>query len=571
MDGLTLAASVVELQCLVGGKIEKIQQPEKYELLFSVHTNSGSKRLLVSSSSENCRIQLTSDKRLSPAEAPNFLMLLRKHLTGARIVSIEQPNLDRIVLIRFEAFTELHASTSFTLACEIMGRYSNIILVDESGSIVDSIRRVSAGMSTVRLVLPKIRYEFPPLQDKRCILDLSADDLRLVFESSFARPEKALAGSVFGLAPNVASILIQTLENGLEASFVHVDAASLADAVMAFYDDLMHSRTEPSIVRVGEKSLLLPFTPSGSAAESFPSVSEASDEFYRMRAQQESVHKRTASLDKVLSNAIQRIERKAEKFALSIGDEAEIERLRLCGELLTAHMYSIKSGSREAAVQNYYLDPPETVVIPLDETLSVSDNAQQYYKKYRKAKSAREIATVKHEEAANELAYLRGINEDLASCLTDADFEEIRQELEASGYVRSSQKKRIKLPASKPHHFVSSDGIDIYVGKNNIQNDRLTFRESSSDDIWLHTKDIHGSHVIIRAFGAEVPDSTLLEAAILAALHSQAKDAPSVPVDYTKRKYVKKPNGAKPGMVIYTNQKTLIVNPDPLLADKLRK
>lgn len=568
MDGLTLAASAVELQSLVGGRIEKIRQPEKYELLFSVHTLSGNKSLIVSSSTENCRLHITEEKPASPIDAPNFLMLLRKHLTGARITAIEQPNLDRTVLIRFDALTELHDSTAFTLACEIMGKYSNIILVDSENNIVDAIRRVSANMSSVRLVMPKLPYSMPPAQDKRCIRDITADNLESILDSAIGSAAKALSSSIFGLSPAVASMMIEHCEaqHGREPG-----NKSLVEKLLKLYKEILGGTSSPSILMRGDKPMLLPFTPEGTGARSFASLSEAADEFYRVRSEEESIRRRTASLERVLSNCIQRTERKVDKFALSIGDEDEIERLRLYGELLTANLYSLPERQREAVVLNYYLDPPAPVHIPLDETYSTADNAQLYYKKYRKAKAAREYALSKREEALAELEYLRGVYSDLAQCVTDSDFDEVRGELAAGGYVRDDRKKKTKLPASKPHSFISSDGFEILVGKNNAQNDRLTFKTASPDDLWLHTKDIHGSHVIIRCGSADVPDSTLLEAAKLAAFYSQGKQSPAVPVDYARRKFVKKPSGAKPGMVIYTNNKTVLAAPDPSLADSLRK
>lgn len=573
MDGLTLAASVAEIRnALEGGRIEKIQQPEKYELLISVHSKSGSHRLLISSSSENCRLQLTNEKRPSPIDAPNFLMLLRKHLTGARISGIEQPKHDRIVFIRFEGFTELRDSTSFTLVCEIMGRHSNIILLDNDGIILDSIRRVSAGMSSVRLVLPKLKYEFPPMQDKLDPAEMTAEALENMLMGS-ERYEKALSNAICGLSPAVACLMIEHLEAELncgelwlgEGEYDRMNepekCVQLSEAIVNFYDDLLAGREKPAIVKRGEKSVLLPFTPHGFSAESFERILDAADEFYRQRAESESVKRRTSSLEKVLTSAIARLERKAEKFALAIGDEAEIERLKLCGELVTANMYAIPDRAREAIVDNYYSDPPEKTRIELDETLSASDNAQQYYKKYRKAKSARDVALVMQKETLTETEYLRGILSSLSECLTDSDFEEVRSELAAGGYIRENRRKQQKLPKAKPHSFRTSDGFEILVGKNNIQNDRLTFKDSSPNDIWLHTKDIHGSHVILRCDRSELSDSALLEAAQLAAYYSQARNAPSAPVDYTRRRFVKKPNGAKPGMVIYTNQKTLIVAP----------
>lgn len=557
MDGLTLSASVAEIKkALEGGRIEKIQQPEKFELLFSVHSKSGSNRLLISASPENCRMQLTAQKRPSPIDAPNFLMLLRKHLTGARITGVEQPKHDRIVLIRFEGFTELSDSTSFTLVCEIMGRHSNIILLDSDNNILDSIRRVSAGMSSVRLVLPKLKYEFPPMQAKLDPQGMTSDDLFSVFEAA-ERRDKALSNAVCGLSPAVSTLLIEKLECGLLPN----DIDSLSKAVASFYSKLFSADFTPCAAERGDKKLLLPFVPEGCTYKVYETLGEAADEFYRSRAEGESVKRRTVSLEKVLTSAISRLERKSDKFALAIGDEDEIERLKLFGELITANMYAIPERSKAAVVDNYYTDPPERVRIELDENLSASDNAQQYYKKYRKAKSARDIALVMQQETLEETEYLRGILSSLSECLTDSDFEEVRSELASGGYMRENRKKQQKLPKAKPHTFKASDGTEILVGKNNIQNDRLTFKDSSPDDIWLHTKDIHGSHVILRCAGAEPSDAALLEAAQLAAYYSQARNAPSVSVDYTRRRFVRKPNGAKPGMVIYTHHKTVLAAP----------
>ena len=563
MDGLTLAASVVELRSLIGGKIEKIQQPEKYELLFVVHALGGSKRLLISASPDNCRIQLTEEKKVSPIDAPNFLMLLRKHLLNARLISVEQPNLDRIVILRFAALNELHDETEFRLICEIMGKHSNIILVDADGNIVDSVRRVSAGISSVRLVLPKLKYELPPAQEKQDPLSASDMDFFIAL-SSDRRMDKALSSSFYGLSPTVAGMLIDGIKTRCRLS--DDDIMGLSKHLVQFYSSLSKAKFNACIASFGSERVLLPFIPSVDCFTQFNSLGEAADEFFRMRSQSESVKRRTASIEKIITNNIQRLERKIEKFSFAIGDEAEIESLQLCGELITANLYRIPARADKVKLENYYLDPPVEIPVELDPTLSASDNAQLYYKRYRKAKSARETALVQRDEANRELEYLQGILSDLADCITDSDFEEIKAELASQGYIKTAPTKHSKLPKARPYHYISSDGIDILVGKNNVQNDRLTFKESVPEDTWLHTKDIHGSHVIIRCTGP-IPDRTLLEAAELAAYHSQARNSALVPVDYTKRRFVKKPSGAKPGMVIYTNQRTLYVTPS---AEKLQ-
>lgn len=563
MDGLTLTASVVETRHLIGGKVERIRQPDKYELLFDIHAPCGNRTLLISASPDNCRIHETQEKRTSPVEAPMFLMLLRKYLLNSRIADIEQANHDRIVKFKFNTLTELQDKTELSLVCEIMGRHSNVILVGQDGLIIDAIRRVSVGMSSVRLILPRVEYVLPPTQQKAdpMLADRSAFE-NVLRGTKF--PEKALSTAFYGLSPKIAAILLQHLNHDGE------NVQQTAEKLTAFYKKLDNGLLSASIVRAGDTELLLPFTQFSLESESFGSVGEAADKFYRRRSEDESIKRRTGSIERIIQNSIQRIERKIDKFNLAIGDEAEIEKLKLFGELLTANMYSIPVRCKEAAVLNYYEDPPEMIVIPLDEQLSAADNAQAYYKKYRKAKVARDTAAVKLKEALYELEYLKGVELDLQYCAADSDLDEIKTELVRGGYIRDNFSKRAKLPKAKPHSFISSDGIEILVGKNNTQNDRLTFKESSPGDMWLHTKDIHGSHVIIREIG-EIPVATLNEAGCLAAYFSQAKNSSLVPVDYARRKFVKKPSGAKPGMVIYTNQRTMYITPDKAVVERLEK
>lgn len=563
MDGLTLSASVIEMRSLIGGKVEKIQQPEKYELLFSVHQNGENKRFIASSSSENCRLHITNEKRPSPIDAPNFLMLVRKHLAGARIVSVDQPKHDRIVIIGFEGRNELNDSDEFKLICEIMGRHSNIILTDADFLIIDAIRRVSPSMSSVRLVLPKIKYEFPPVQDKLDPAFLTVDDIHGIL-SRAERQDKALSNSICGLSPAIAAFMLDYVE------LASYDATS---GIVGLYGSIFDGKTKPSIVVRGEKRMFLPFTPPNEKVICFERISDAADEFYRFRAELESAKRRASSLEKTLQNSIQRLARKAEKFSLSIGDEAEIEKLRLFGELLTANIYALPERAEEVSLDNYYLDPPQKITIPLDSTRSCADNAQIYYKKYRKAKSGRDIALVLLEEAVKEIEYLKGVENDLKNCVSGSDFEDVRSELCSSGYIRANRlkvaKKQQKPQKSKPFAYTSTDGCLILAGKNNTQNDRLTFKDASPDDIWLHTKDVHGSHVILKCCGRKPSDTALLEAAVIAAHHSQGRASGNTAVDYTLRKYVKKPSGAKPGFVVYTHQKTLTVAPDPELVEKL--
>ena len=378
MDGLTLARSVAEIQCLAGGKVEKIQQPDKDELLFVVHSCGKNERLLISASPENCRIQLTEARPASPVDAPIFLMLLRKYLLNARINSIRQPNSDRVVVVEFEALNELRDCTRFFLHCEIMGKHSNIILVDGNGRIVDAVRRVSPSMSSVRLILPKLEYSAPPTQDKLDPAKAAAEDFLNVL-SDAPRPDKALSAAFFGLSPSIAALLFDRCAAEAKSRPVHSDAIeTVSDCLAGFYRDLLTARTGPCIALLPSGGrILLPFRPFGLDCREFSTLGAAADEFYRSRAENESIKRRTAAVERVISNAVQRLERKIEKFNLAICDEAELEKLRHFGELLTANLHALPPRAENAKVLDYYRDPPEYIVIPLDNSVSPADNAQK--------------------------------------------------------------------------------------------------------------------------------------------------------------------------------------------------
>lgn len=578
MDGLTFTAVYTELLKLTGGRIEKIQQPEKDELLISIHAAGGSCRLLISASPDNGRMMITDEKKPSPVDAPAFLMLLRKHLTGARIEAIEQPFGDRIAEFELINYSELRDEKHFVLICELMGRHSNIILAeadpenpDKPYTVIDAIRRVPPSMSSARLILPKLDYTYPPSKQKKHPAGMTAEAFEEILSKS-VEPSRALSDAVYGLSPSVSGRLLTYV--GFPASGAHEASVRLAE----YYSDLLAGKFIPCIVYAGDKPLCtLPFEPKGGEEyRRFGSMSEALSEFYTEKAAAESIKRRTSAYEHGIKNAIAKLEKKMVIFNEAISSEEDNEKLRLYGELLTANMYSIPSRTDKAAVLNYYNDPPETITIPLDPTLTAADNAQRYFVKYRKAKLAREHALKMQRETADELSYLEELLYTLSCCDSENELNEIRQELIAEGYVKDDPVKRNrsgkavskqKLPPSRPYCFVSRDGIPVFVGKNNRQNDKLTMSTAAPEDTWLHVKDIHGSHVIIKK-GSNIPDTTLYDAAVLAAYYSKARGSGSVPVDYTNVKYVKKPSGAKPGMVIYTHQHTVYVSPDQ---DHIRK
>lgn len=574
MDGLTLTAVVCELSSVVGGRVEKVQQPERDELLISIHTAGGSSRLLVSASPENCRITLTDEKKPSPADAPAFLMLMRKYLTGARITGIDQPNGDRIVKIGLETLSELRDTIRVTLVCEIMGKVSNIILVDDEGSIIDAIRHVPPSVSSARLILPHVKYEYPPSKPKRDAKSASAEAFAEVLASA-VKPESALCDAFYGVAPAVAKRFLDSI------GYPGCGAQAAGSALYDFYRALYSGSFSPCLVLNGRRPVCtLPFTPErGTEYRLCASMSEAVNDFYRTRAAEESIKRRTSAYERTIKNAMQKLERKIGIYYDAITSDEEIEQCRRYGELLTANLYLLPSRSSSAVVTDYYSDPPRTAEIPLDPLYSASDNAKRYFTRYRKAKLAAEHAAKMTLEAESELDYLEGLLYTLGCCESEAELNEIKAELTAGKYIRDESEKdrksgkkaaQPKLPASKPYSFTSRDGITILVGKNNRQNDALTLKTALPDETWLHAKNIHGSHVIIRQSGG-IPDDTLYDAAMLAAYYSKARGSANVPVDYAPARYVCKPAGAKPGMVIYTHQRTVFVTPDAEHVEKLKQ
>lgn len=567
MDGLNLHASVIEMQrLLVGGKIDKVQQPERDELLLGVHTNCGNYKLLLSASAANTRAHLTEVKRTNPADAPMFCMLLRKRILGGRIISVDQPNMDRVLVLTIEAQNDLGDLVPYRLIAEIMGKHSDVVLVNEKGMIVDAIRHVGVGMSNVRLLLPGVQYELPPQQEKIDPLTAEKEEFARVL-SQGGRIDKRLSGSFFGLAPSMAAALAArvTEETACEALSDFARAA-LADSLFSFYRAFAEGVFAPTLAlnEFDEPVGVYPFVPKGVKSRPAESIGAAYDAFCAQHDIYERMQRHGASVRKVLQNNIERCEKKLALYADAMNATESMERNRLYGELLTANLHSAKQNGTVAAVLNYYLDPPELVEIPLDARFSVGDNAQRYFKKYQKQKAARDMAGAQREQTLEELAYLEGQLDNLSKCAGDAELAELVEELWEQGYLKREKgaKKPQKHAASKPMCFASTDGCArIYVGKNNKQNDALTLRFAEGGDIWMHTKNIPGSHVIIKCEG-EPSEQTLLEAATLAAYYSRARGSENVPVDYTPRKYVKKPAGAKPGMVIYTTNRTAYVTPE---------
>ena len=566
MDGLSLYSAMNELnKRLAGGKIDKIQQTDKEELLLMVRSLGQTHRLLINASAADNRVQLTELKKQAPSEAPMFCMLLRKRIAGGKIVRFEQERLDRVLKISIETYNDLGDLSVFALYCELMGKHSNIILVNEKGVIVDAIKHVGLGMSSVRFVMPGLEYSAPPAQDKQDPSKASVDDFSMAMCMVGMSIAKALSNAFFGLSPAVAAQLVARYTDKTECTQLsEAEREELAERLTAFYADMAHGKEKASAVlnALGETEAVYPFAIAGGGIKLYDSIGEALDSLYINNDRREWAKRHGASARKVLQNNIERCEKKLALYADALNSEEQMEKCRLYGELLTANLHSLKSGTDTAAVDNYYADPVERIAIPLDRQLTPGENAQRYYKKYQKLKAAREMAIVQREQTLSELNYLEGQLDNLTKCTAENELSELIEELKEQGYIKRDKggKKKMKLAASKPMHFVSSTGADIYVGKNNRQNDELTLRFASPNDIWMHTKNIPGSHVIVKG-ASEQDTATMTEAALLAAYYSRARGSENVAVDYTPRKYVKKPAGAKPGMLIYTTNKTAYVTP----------
>lgn len=566
MDGLSLAAVCKELnETVLGARIEKIYQPEKDELLLNLRSG---RKLLLSANAANCRVQLTAAKRQNPSEPPMFCMLMRKYLTNGRIAAVRQAGLDRVLTIGITATDDLGEPATFSLIAEIMGKYSNVVLVKEDGTIVDAIRHVTPAISTVRILMPGVKYEQPPAQSKLNPAELTKEQVYNALSASSGRLDKAILSAFAGLSPAVAAEVAEHAAGDALIPFSALDdqrKALCAGRTHAFFENIAKGAFSPTVVvdDSGDPVAYFAFDTRSAAPQNkrgFETMSAALDEYFGLREKTDRIRQKSANLRRLLQNNIERCQKKLAMQQDILLTSDKMEQNRLFGELLTTNAYRAERGAGEAAVVNYYDPDQREVTIPLDPSLSAAANAQKYFKKYNKQRAAFDMATGQIAEIKAELDYLEGLLANLDNCAEENDLAEIRQELIREGYVRPEKEKQQKIPASKPFHYVSKDGIDIFVGKNNLQNDRLTLKDSDPGDIWLHTKNIPGSHVIIRS--KQPPETTLKEAAVLAAWHSKARGSAQVPVDYTPRKFVKKPSGSRPGFVIYTTNKTLFVTPE---------
>lgn len=566
-DGLFTRAMCKELNSsLKGGRINKVHQPYKNEIILVIRANGKNHKLLLSAHPNHARVQITNEEYENPSEPPMFCMLLRKHLEGYALEEISQPDLERILIFTVKGRNEIGDISYKQLIVEIMGRHSNIILVDQDKQIIlDCVKHVSAAVNTYRTVLPGHPYIFPPQQHKASPFEADEKDLLQRLDFNSGKLDKQIVSQYAGVSPLLAKEIIN------HAGLANRD--TLPNAFLTIIKRLQAHDYEPAIMENNAKEsyYLFPLQSISQEAKCFGSLSEMLDRFFFGKAERDRVKQQANDIERLIINEKEKNEKKIIKLDETLKEAQEASKYQLYGELLTANLYAVSKGMQEIEVVNYYDEEGSSLVIPLNPLKTPSENAQNFFTKYQKAKNSLEIVQEQIEKAKNEVHYFEGLLQQIESA-SPRDVEEIRQELIEEGYLKKKQKRQSKKNHSaKPtlEHYHSSDGTEIIVGKNNKQNDYLTNKLTARDDIWLHTKDIPGSHVVIR--DKEPSEQTIYEAAILAAYYSKARQSSSVPVDYTRVRYVKKPSGAKPGFVIYENQQTIFITPNEEMVLKMKQ
>ena len=570
-DGITTACLKKELSDkLVGGRITKIVQSEADELLLTIKNNAAQYRLLLSASASLPLVYLTGQNKPAPMTAPGFCMLLRKHLGGGRIVSITQPSLERILRFEIEHLDEMGDLCRKYLIAELMGKHSNLIFCREDGTILDSIKHVSLAVSSVREVLPGRMYFIPHTQDKLDPLTASPTEMTAAICAKPAALGKAIYTTLTGFSPAMAEELCHRsyLDSGRPASALEDnERAMLEHQLLRLIEDIREEAFTPRIYYNGDEPAefsALPLTMyEDLKSEAFESVSALLETYYAAKNTLTRIHQKSADLRRVVQTALERSRKKYDLQLRQLKDTEKRDKYKVWGELIHTYGYGVPEGSRSMQALNYYTN--EEITIPLDPTLSAQENAARYFDKYGKLKRTFEAVTGLLSETENEIRHLESIQAALDMALTEEDLAPVREELVEYGYIRRrNQKGGGKKPklSSKPYHYISSDGFDLYVGKNNFQNDELTFQYASGNDWWFHAKGVPGSHVILKSGGREIPDRAFEEAGRLAAHYSKSRGGDKVEIDYVEKKHVKKPGGARPGFVVYYTNYSLVIDSD---------
>ena len=579
-DGITVSALTKELsERLIGSRIYKIQQPESDELIITFKTKSGQYKLLVSVDPTLPLVYITNDNKPSPMNAPNFCMLLRKHILNGRIVSITQPSLERIIRMEIEHMDEMGDMRHKVLIAELMGKYSNIIFVDENDIIIDSIKHVNSFVSSVREVLPQREYFIPNTVNKLDPFNTTMDE----FVGKIKKMPMALSKALFSSFTGISSVISEEIcyRAGLDSSvptegFGDSELCKLYSCFSKLMSDVKDGNFSPCIIY--EDDIPKEFSAvslqeyenyeskenaSGKIIkiEKYDSISTVISEYYAKKASVTRIRQKSSDLRRILSTLIERNVKKYDIQLKQLKDTEKMDKYKVYGELINTYGYSVEKGAKSFEADNYYTG--EKIVIPLDDTISPLENAKKYFDKYQKLKRTKEAVTYQASETKKELEHLESIKTSLDMAVFEEDLIQIKEEMIESGYLRRKGREKGKAKiVSRPLHYISSDGFDMYVGKNNIQNEELTFKVANGSDYWFHAKKIPGSHVIVKTNGKELPDRTYEEAAMLAAYYSKGREQDKVEVDYVIRKEVKKPAGSPLGFVVYYTNYSMVIKPD---------
>lgn len=571
-DGITIAAMVKELNTsLKGGRINKIAQPESDELLITVRGQDGQKRLLLSASPSLPLLYFTSKNRISPLTAPNFCMLLRKHIGSARITDITQPGMERVVQFHLEHLNELGDVCHKILIMELMGKHSNLIFCDDKGMILDSIKHVSSNMSSVREVLPGREYFIPKTQDKLDPLTITEEEFIADICPKPLPAAKAIYSSLTGISPVMAQeVCFRASIDGNDSMQSLNEAARthLYHTFARIMDQIKEGSFTPNIIFRGDEPVeygVLDFQQYGPEyhSVSFDSVSQMLETYYASRDLITRIRQKSADLRRIVQTALERNRKKLMLQQKQMKDTEKKDKYKIYGELINTYGYGLEEGVKSFKALNYYTN--EEITIPLDPQLTPQENSKKYFDRYQKLKRTQEALEEQIKETTEEIQHLESISNALDIAREESDLSQIKEELTEFGYIKKhyTSKKGAKMQTkSKPFHYISSDGYDIYVGKNNYQNDELTFKFASGNDWWFHAKKMPGSHVVVKTKDGTLPDRTFEEAGSLAAYYSQGRTAPKVEIDYLQKKNVKKPAGAKPGFVVYYTNYSLMAVPD---------
>lgn len=584
-DGIVTKAVVEELKTkLLGGRINKIYQQEKDEILLLIHNNRTNYKLVISSSSNNPRVYLTKYSKENPTSPPMFCMLLRKHLISGTILNIEQSSLDRVIFIDISSLDELGEPKEKRIVIEIMGKHSNIILINkDSHSIIDSIKRVTEDMSRIRQILPGITYKEPPVQDKSNPLESSMDEFFNFLRSSKENTKvyKFFYFNYVGLSPLISKEICFHSNIDIDRSIGSLydeDKKSLFNSFKYFMEKAKNNDFNPVLIIENSKEAVafhsLELNQFGIDNKiHLNSISEVLDKYYYRKDVSDRLNQKSSGIKKSIGIKLDRTINKLSKQKNELLESKDREKYKIYADLISSNLHIIPKGEEKVELENFYDENMDKLMVPLNIKFSPIENAQVYYKKYSKLKNAENLLLKQIPETKNEIEYLENVLVSIENSTEVEELDEIKEELIQEGYIKGNNKKKKnkKQKISKPHHYISKDDFNIYVGKNNKQNDYLTFKFSHRSDTWLHVQNIPGSHVIIDSKGKDIPDSTLEEAAILASYYSKAKNSKNVSVDYTERKNVKKPKNAKAGMVIYDNFKTINVDPSNNLVETLKK